>query len=65
MPFGWGVRTCPARFLAEIESCYTLARMAQIYERIECRDKVWEWVEELRVSTSSRNGTKVGLVLPS
>ncbi|KAK3369963.1 putative cytochrome P450 alkane hydroxylase [Podospora didyma] len=62
MPFGWGVRTCPARYLAEIEIGYTLARMAQLYERIECRDEVSEWVEELRVSTSSRNGTKVALV---
>lgn len=63
MPFGWGVRTCPARYLAEMEISYTLARMAQIYQRIECRDPVIEWVEELRVSTSSKNGTKVGLIL--
>ncbi|KAK3322707.1 cytochrome P450 [Apodospora peruviana] len=63
MPFGLGIRTCPARGLAEIEIGYTLARMAQIYERVECRDEVLEWVEELRVSTSSKNGTKVGLVL--
>jgi cytochrome P450 len=62
MPFGWGIRTCPARNLAEIEIGYTLARMAQIYERIECRDEVTAWVEELRVSTSSKNGTKVGLI---
>ncbi|TVY93248.1 Cytochrome P450 monooxygenase [Lachnellula willkommii] len=62
MPFGWGVRTCPARSLAEMEIAYTLARMAEKYERIECRDEVVEWVEELRVSTSSRNGTKVGLI---
>lgn len=62
MPFGWGIRTYPARNLAEIETGYTLARMAQKYERIECRDEVVEWVEELRVSTSSRNGTKVGLI---
>ena len=61
MPFGWGIRICPARNLAEIEIGYTLARMAQMYERIECRDDELEWIEELRVSTSSRNGTKVGL----
>ncbi|TVY64172.1 Cytochrome P450 monooxygenase lepH, partial [Lachnellula suecica] len=48
MPFGWGIRNCPARNLAEIEIGYTLARMAQKYERIECRDEVREWVEELR-----------------
>ena len=62
MPFGWGTRTCPARYLAENEIAYTIVRMAQIYKRIECRDEVAEWVEELRVSTSSRNGTKVGLI---
>lgn len=62
-PFGYGVRTCPARYLAEIEIGYVLARMAQVYERIECRDETYEWVEELRVSTSSNNGTKVGLIL--
>lgn len=64
MPFGLGVRTCPARYLAEMEIGYTLARMAQRYERVECRDEVAEWVEELRISTSSRRGTRVGLILP-
>ncbi|KAH8882506.1 cytochrome P450 [Thozetella sp. PMI_491] len=63
MPFGWGVRTCPARNLAEIEIGYTLARIAQMYKTIECRDEVMDWVEELRVSTSSKNGTKIGLIL--
>lgn len=62
MPFGYGVRTCPARNLAEIEIAYVLVRMALVYERMECRDGFWEWVEELRVSTSSRNGTRVGLI---
>ncbi|KUJ16502.1 n-alkane-inducible cytochrome P450 [Mollisia scopiformis] len=63
--FGWGPRTCPAQNMAEMEVAYTLARTAQEWENIECRDEVKEWVEELRLSTSSRNGTKVGLVWAS
>ncbi|TGO57552.1 hypothetical protein BCON_0064g00200 [Botryotinia convoluta] len=62
IPFGWGIRTCPAQHLAEIEIAYTLASMAQKWKYLECRDEVEEWVEELRVSTSSRNGVKVALV---
>ncbi|KAM7195362.1 hypothetical protein V8F33_006703 [Rhypophila sp. PSN 637] len=38
-------RMCPAKQLAETEIAYTLARLAQTYERIECRDKVQEWVK--------------------
>jgi hypothetical protein len=44
-----------------VEIAYTLARMAQRWETLECKDDVLEWVEELRVSTSSKNGTKVGV----
>lgn len=62
IPFGWAPRTCPAQNMAETEVAYTLARMAQEWKRIECRDDTAEWVEEIRLSTSSRNGTKVGLI---
>lgn len=62
IPFGHGPRICPAKNLAEVEIAYVLARMAQEWKRVECRDEVLEWVEEMRVSTSSRNGTKVGLM---
>ncbi|KAF7924381.1 uncharacterized protein EAE98_007432 [Botrytis deweyae] len=62
IPFGCGIRTCPAQHPAEIEIAYTLARMAQKWKYLECRDEVKEWVEELRVSTSSRNGVKVALI---
>ncbi|CAG8958276.1 hypothetical protein HYFRA_00000631 [Hymenoscyphus fraxineus] len=62
IPFGYGPRTCPAKNLAEVEIAYVLARMAKEWKEVECRDEVVEWVEELRVSTSSRNGTVVGLV---
>ncbi|TGO52683.1 hypothetical protein BOTNAR_0317g00080 [Botryotinia narcissicola] len=49
IPFGWGIHTCPAQHLAEIEIAYTLARMAQKWKYLECRDEVEEWLEELRV----------------
>ncbi|TGO42060.1 hypothetical protein BHYA_0013g00640 [Botrytis hyacinthi] len=62
IPFGWGIRTCPAQNLAEIEIAYTLAHMAQKWKYLECRDETKERVEELRVPTGSRNGVKVALV---
>src|SRR3569833_806950 len=62
MPFGWGIRTCPARHMAEIEIGYTLARMAQIYEMIECSDVVAKREKEKKETTRSRIGTKVGLL---
>jgi hypothetical protein len=39
-----------------------LARMAQEYREIGCRDEVLEWVEKLQVVATSRNGIKVSLV---
>ncbi|KAF7934179.1 uncharacterized protein EAE97_008539 [Botrytis byssoidea] len=42
IPFGWGIRTCPAQHLAEIGIAYTLARMAQKWKYLECRDEVEE-----------------------
>ncbi|TGO12463.1 hypothetical protein BTUL_0088g00400 [Botrytis tulipae] len=39
-----------------------IPRMAQKWKYLECRDEVEEWVEELRVSTSSRNGLEAALV---
>jgi hypothetical protein len=37
--------------------------MAQEWKGVECRDEVREWVEELKVKASGKNGIKVGLVL--
>lgn len=54
---------CPGHQLASTEVAYVLARMAQEWRRIECRDEVMEWVEMMKVSASSRNGAKVGLIL--
>ena len=61
-PFGGGPRICPAQNLALTEAAYVLARMAQEWKECECRDDVEEWVEEMKVTASSRNGVKVGLV---
>lgn len=48
--------------MALTQVAYVLARMAQTWERIECRDKVVEWVEELKLTASSRNGVKIGVI---
>ena len=53
---------CPGQNLALTEAAYVLARMARLWERCECRDEVWEWVEEMKITASSRNGVKVGLI---
>jgi hypothetical protein len=39
-----------------------LARIAQDFRVVECRDGVVEWVEELKDTAKSRNGILVGLV---
>ena len=52
---------CPGQKLALKETAYVLARMAQEFEGLECRDEVWERVEEMKITASSRNGVMVGL----
>jgi cytochrome P450 len=62
LPFGGGLRTCPAQQLALTEVSYVLARISQQYSWVECRDETQEWIEELGVTASSRNGVLVGLL---
>jgi cytochrome P450 len=61
LPFFGGPRICPGRQLALTEAAYVVARMVQEFRRMECRDPVKEWVEEFKITASSRNGTKVAL----
>ncbi|MCJ1311383.1 hypothetical protein MMC25_005054 [Agyrium rufum] len=62
LPFGGGPRMFPGQQLALTEAAYVLARFAQEWESCECRDEAWEWVEQLEMTASSRNGIKVGMV---
>jgi cytochrome P450 len=62
LPFGVGLRICPAQNWVLTEVSYVLARIAQKWSDIECKDEVWEWVEKLRVTAASRNGVKVALI---
>ena len=62
LPFLGGPRICPGRQLALTEVAYVLARLAQEWKVIECRDEVSEWVEEMKITASSKNGVKVGLL---
>ena len=60
-PFGGGPRTCPAQQLLFTEAAYIAVRILRDVKRLENRDEVWEWQEEMRLTFQSRNGVKVGL----
>ncbi|KAI4168867.1 MAG: hypothetical protein LQ343_006080 [Gyalolechia ehrenbergii] len=62
LPFGGGPRICIGMQLALTEVGYGVGRVAQQYQRIECKDPVWEFVEEWKITTVSRNGAKVKLI---
>lgn len=62
LPFIGGPRVCPAQNLALTQVAYVLARMAVEFKRLECRDEVLEWVEDIRMTASSKRGVKVGLI---
>jgi cytochrome P450 len=63
LPFGGGPRVCPANQMAFMQACYTVARIAQGFSRIENRDLVVEYIEEYRITTCSKNGCKVALIV--
>ncbi|KAL8872930.1 MAG: hypothetical protein Q9174_001533 [Haloplaca sp. 1 TL-2023] len=65
LPFGGGPRICIGMQLALTEVGYAVGRVVERYERVECRDPVPEFVEEWKLSTVSRNGAKVRLVVKS
>lgn len=62
LPFGGGVRICPAQPMALAQVTYLLVRMAQEYKTVENRDNVSQYVEEIKMTISSRNGVKISLV---
>ena len=63
-PFGGGLRICPGQNLALTETAYVISRFAQEWKEIVCKDEVWEWIEEMKVTASSANGCKL-MVVPA
>ncbi|TGO38021.1 hypothetical protein BHYA_0084g00130 [Botrytis hyacinthi] len=61
LPFGGGTRMCAERELGLTEMANVLARLVQEWQRVEYRDEVAEWVEEIKLSVESGNGVKVGV----
>jgi cytochrome P450 len=62
LPFGGGIRMCPAQQMALAQVTYLLVRMAQGFKAIINRDDVFEYVEEIKMTISCRNGVKISLV---
>lgn len=62
IPFSAGRRICPGKDLARTEIAYVLVRLIREFKTLENRDPVYEYVEESRLTTESRNGLLVGLV---
>ncbi|TVY93744.1 Cytochrome P450 monooxygenase [Lachnellula willkommii] len=61
LPFSGGPRVCPANQMAFMQVCYTIARIAQNFSTLDNRDPVFEFIEQYRISTESKNGCKVAL----
>lgn len=62
VPFGGGPRVCLGQQFALTEVAFVAVRMLLAFESVRNRDEVWEFVEHYKMTTSSRNGVKVGLV---
>lgn len=60
-PFLGGVRMCPAQNMVLTQVSYLLVRFAQTFAKIECRDPVKEYVEQISMTVESRNGAKLAL----
>lgn len=59
LPFGGGIRNCPAQQMVLTHYAFILARFARTFETLECRDEVWEFVDDYNFSKRSKNGVKV------
>lgn len=62
LPFGGGPRVCPGQQLALTEVGYAITRILRTFKEIERRDPVWEFIEEYKITTESKNGAKVALI---
>ena len=60
LPFNGGPRICIEQQFALTEAGYTTVRILQEFERIESRDPN-PWVEDVKLTLSSANGTQVSL----
>ncbi|KAJ5323136.1 hypothetical protein N7452_011425 [Penicillium brevicompactum] len=60
LPFNGGPRVCIGQQFALTEAGYTTVRLMQEFEKIDSRDPN-PWVEELKLTLSSANGTRVSL----
>jgi len=60
VPFGGGPRRCPAQMMVTTESAYMVARLAQIYPKIEARDPA-PYTAVMRIGPSNKTGVKIAL----
>ena len=63
IPFGGGPRVCPGMRLVWMECAFVIASMAREFSEVQNRDRELEWIEEMRMTAQSKNGTQVALVV--
>uniref|UniRef100_A0A093W1C4 Cytochrome P450 n=1 Tax=Talaromyces marneffei PM1 TaxID=1077442 RepID=A0A093W1C4_TALMA len=61
IPFGGGVHVCPGQNLAMNRVAFTVARIVKVFDSIENRDPVAEFIPLYKLVTASQNGVKVSL----
>ena len=64
LTFGGGPRVCPGQQLALTEVGFTIVKILQRFSAIENRDPVKEFVEVYKITTTSKNGAKIGFPTP-
>lgn len=63
LPFSAGPRVCPGQKLAQVQSAYVLHCLARRFSRLENHDPTFEFVEQYKIATQSRNGAQVAWLL--